>query len=136
MVAVLSEWHVHHERATGEVSRRLSRQERLILAAHSLAEAYSVLTRLPLPLRLTPVQAWRALDTGFVSRAAAVVALDANGYRQLLTASSADGITGGRLFDALIVACAVAGAVDVLLTFNQGHFEALAGDRVRVAVPT
>jgi len=53
MVALLLPWHEHHARAKAETERRLDDGEILVLAAHTLVEAYTVLTRLPAPI------AWR-----------------------------------------------------------------------------
>jgi predicted nucleic acid-binding protein len=60
IVAAVSAWHEHYERAGAEIERRLTRGENLLLAAHSLVEAYSVLTRLP-GRRLNAETAWSLL---------------------------------------------------------------------------
>jgi predicted nucleic acid-binding protein len=107
LVAVISRGHEHHQRATAEMDRRLSRGEGMLLAAHSLVETYSVLTRMPLPQRLSPDTAWRALHQGLVPHGH-VSALSAEEYEEMLTQAVAEGITGGAVYDALIAACAVA----------------------------
>lgn len=57
MVAALCDWHVHHERAAGEIRRRLTDGEAMVIAAPTVIETYSVLTRLPPPHRLSPTEA-------------------------------------------------------------------------------
>ena len=47
IVAALREWHEHYEPAAAEIERRRARGETMFLAAPSLIETYSVLTRLP-----------------------------------------------------------------------------------------
>jgi predicted nucleic acid-binding protein len=122
MVAAICTWHEHHYAAVREVEKRLDRGERLAIAAHSLAETYAVLTRLPAPHRMDPADAWALVEANFIDHAA-VEALDAAAYTTLLRRLAAMGIGGGRTYDALIADCARRAKVDALLTFNVQHFE-------------
>ena len=73
------------------------------LAGHSAFEAYSVLTRLPAPHRRTPAVVGALLDRNFpASRHLGTAAA-----RQLLGDLPRLGISGGKVFDALVGACAV-----------------------------
>ena len=72
MVAAVCGWHVQHAAAAAEIERRLDRGERMVIAAHAVAEAYAVLTRLPAPHRLAPADAWTLVRTNFVDNAALV----------------------------------------------------------------
>jgi predicted nucleic acid-binding protein len=45
------------------------------------------------------------------------------------------GVAGGRTYDAVIAACAVAGRAETLLTFNAPHFASLPLGSVQVVVP-
>ncbi len=107
-----------------------------MVAAPALVEAYSVLTRFPRPLRLSPEEAWRVLEQTFLSDATEVVALDAAAYRRLLSSAPGQGTAGGRIYDAVIVACALAAQVDTLLTFNERQFRSLAAGAVEIALPS
>jgi predicted nucleic acid-binding protein len=122
MVAAVCTWHERHFAAAREIERRLDRGERLAIAAHSLAETYAVLTRLPAPHRMDPADAWALVKANFIDHAA-VEALDATAYTTLLRRLAAMGIGGGRTYDALIADCARRAKVDALLTFNVQHFE-------------
>lgn len=104
-------------------------------AAHSLAEAYSVLTRIPAPYRLSPGDALALLDGNFTAHAR-VVALSANGYRQLLRRAVDQGIAGGRIYDAVIAACALLAQASAFLTFNPDHFTGLAAEGLEVLTPS
>ena len=78
------------------------RGRRLGLAGHAAFETYSVLTRLPPPLRLTPAAAVRVLAENFpASRFLGVPAT-----RSLLREMAGLGIAGGAVYDALIGAAA------------------------------
>lgn len=57
MVAAVCTWHEHHDRAAREIEQRLRRGEKMLVAGPALVESYAVLTRLPPPHRLSPVDA-------------------------------------------------------------------------------
>jgi predicted nucleic acid-binding protein len=134
MIAVVSTWHDSHEACAREVVERPERNETMVLAAHSLAEAYSVLTRLPPGRRLSPAQALQALEQSFISRSS-VVALEGDEYVDFLRGLSARAIAGGLVYDALIAACALKAKVDVLVTLNVRHFLRFAGAGLAVVTP-
>ncbi|MGH2350560.1 MAG: PIN domain-containing protein [Chloroflexota bacterium] len=121
IVAALCSWHEHHARAEQELTKRLERGETMIAAAPALVETYAVLTRLPPPHRLSAADALALLETNFAGETE-VIALDAAAYWSLLQRASADGIAGGRVYDAVIAACAVQGKAGIILTFNERHF--------------
>jgi len=102
-------------------------------AAHSLAELYASLTRLPGKHRVSPEHAVLFLEQARARLT--LVALDAEEYYQALQDASTRGIVGGTIYDALVVRCAVKGKADVLYTWNVKHFELIAGEmgrRIRV----
>jgi predicted nucleic acid-binding protein len=134
IVAAVSTWHESHEAAFAEIEKRLRAREPLLLPAPALVEAYAVLTRLPPPYRVSPVDALALLDQGFM-RASSIVALDAAGYAGLLRQVPSQGIAGGRTYDAVIAACVIKGKGEALLTFNPDEFAMLAAEGVDVIVP-
>ncbi|GAC1408585.1 MAG: type II toxin-antitoxin system VapC family toxin [Mycobacterium sp.] len=68
------------------------------LAGHAAFETYSVLTRLPLPLRLTAGQAESVLAVAFPQDCW----LDETGTRDLRERLARLGIVGGSVYDALV----------------------------------
>ena len=134
-VPLVCAWHQHHPAALREFNRRLDAGETLAVAAPSLVETYSVLTRLPPAYRFSPAEARALIDTTLLQASAAVVALTVEDYRQLLDQAVNQGVAGGRIYDAVILACAVAARVDALLTFNERHFLPLAVPPLQVVVP-
>lgn len=134
MIAAVCAWHEHHTRATEEIERRLSRGEEMIVAAPALVEAYAVLTRLPPPHRLSPTDTLTLLEGNFMS-ASKIVALDGKSYRTLLRQAPADGIAGGRTYDAVIATCVLQAKAAVLLTFNERHFLSFAERGMEIVVP-
>jgi len=134
MVAAVSSWHEHHGRATAAIDNRLARKQKMIVAAPALIETYSVLTRLPAPHRISPADALAIVDANFLGRVT-TVALTAVGYRNLLRGSVEAGISGGRIYDFVIAACARKAKVNTLVTFNDADFLPFAGPDLEIAVP-
>jgi predicted nucleic acid-binding protein len=133
MIAAVCGWHQDHEPAAAAIEKRLDRGDRLAVPAHALAEAYAVLTRLPSPHRLAPVDAWTLLKANFAGPGA-VAGLAGRDYVTLLARLAGDRIAGGRTYDAIIRESARRANASVLLTFNPTHFDpAPAG--LRVVVP-
>ena len=134
IVAALQPDHPDKSRAGAEINRRMDAHHKMVVAAHSLVEAYSVLTRLPRLLRITPHGAMTAIQQSFIEQAE-VVALDESDYVPFLRQAAEDDVAGGRIYDAVIAACAVQAKVDAVLTFNERHFRPLLPDSIDVVVP-
>ena len=133
MIAAVCAWHEHHEAAANEIDRRLAGRAKMIVAAAALVETYAVLTRLPPPHRLSPQTALTLLENNFF-KLGAVVALNAKSYETLLLRAPKNDVAGGRVYDALIGACAEQGKASAVLTFNAVDFTAL-GQEFDVVVP-
>jgi predicted nucleic acid-binding protein len=133
-VAAVFSWHEHHERAINEIQSRLKKKQRMIVAGHSLIEAYAVLTRLPAPHRISAKDARTVLQASFIRNVKTIV-LGASAYRSLLDFVSGAGISGGRVYDALIAATARQARAQTLVTFNGSHFEGVAGEGLQIVVP-
>jgi predicted nucleic acid-binding protein len=131
LVAAVLEEHEHHPRSFLALSK--ANRSSAFCAAHNLAEVYATLTRYPGKQRLSAEQALLSLSV-FENRLT-IVALEAREYLVAIRRFAAIGITGGTMYDALIAACALRAEVDVLYTWNVGHFMLL-GDEVARKVRT
>ena len=120
LVAAVCSWHEHHARTIAEFERRDSAGEELVLAAHSLAEAYAVLTRLPAPNRLRSEDAIALLEANW--RETPVVQLTATEVWRALRQAQRRGVIGGQTYDMLIAACALKAGATKLMTWNVRHF--------------
>ena len=134
MVAKLVVTHEHHERAVAALDRHFDAGDSMVIVAHTLLEAYRVLTAMPRPHQIAPSAAWRALDETFVARGTIVV-LRPEDYGLLMPDLAAAGIIGGQVYDASIGACARLAGVEVLLTLNERHFRRFEGNGLTVEVP-
>ena len=92
-VASLDPTHVAHAPC-----REVLVMRRPALAGHAAFEAYSVLTRLPVPLRLTAAQAAAVLATAFPDECW----LDAGETSNLYPRLADHEIVGGAVYDALV----------------------------------
>ena len=124
LVAAVCSWHEHHQATVEELARRARQREEIVMAAPALIETYAVLTRLPPPYRLRPADAF-ALMEGNWSRVE-VAALAAAEIWPLLRGLPEPGIAGGSTYDAVVAARARKAGIDVILTWNVGHFERVA----------
>jgi predicted nucleic acid-binding protein len=108
MIAAVCPWYENHEAAANEIDRRLAGRANIIVAAPALVEAYAVLTRPPPPHRLSQQTALTLLENNFL-KLGSVIALNAKSYETLLLRAPENDVAGGRIYDAVIGACAEQG---------------------------
>jgi len=133
IVAAFLQSHEHHERARPVLERVKAGKDTGFVAAHSLAEAYAVLTRLPPENRVAPTVAWQLISENVV-KGFSIIALTAREYSETLEKASADGVEGGRTYDAILLASAVKSGAERIYTLNVRHFQGLAEDPVRARI--
>jgi len=133
LVALLSPWHEHHAATLERVNELLGRGHLLVAPAPALVETYSVLTRMPAPYR-SPARVVHAALTATCARWE-TPALTGREYAEMLAELAGAGVAGGRVYDAVIAACARKAGAARLLTWNAAHFVGLAGESLRVAAP-
>ena len=127
LVAAVLVNHPQHLPAEAAVRKVQSREIQGWISAHTLAEFYAVLTRLPVIPAIYPSEAWQILERDIFPHFE-VVSLTADEYRQTLQVCAAAGWTGGCVYDALHAAAARKAGCDQLYTFNLRHFRELAPD--------
>lgn len=132
LVASLCDWHQHYRLSRNEIVERTDGGQELVLAAHSLAETYAVLTRLPGHYRLPPGTAIALLHKNW--RKTPTIHLDGREVWDALGEAQRQGATGGRMYDVLIAHCAIKAGAFALVTWNVRHFAAFAS-RLNVVTP-
>jgi predicted nucleic acid-binding protein len=95
--------------------------------AHSLAEVYSTLTRMPGKRRISGEQAM--LFIGNIRDRLSIVALDGEEYAEALHTSAVRGIAGGAIYDAVLAHCALKSKAQTIYTWNIRHY-AICGQEV------
>jgi predicted nucleic acid-binding protein len=94
--------------------------------AHSLAEVYAGVTRLPGAFRASPEQAMLFLSD--MEEHLTVVSLDAAEYSAIIRQAAANGILGATIYDALLAACAIKAKAETIYTHNERHFRMFGPD--------
>jgi predicted nucleic acid-binding protein len=110
--------HVHH-RASLDLFIRFDKRTGCC-AAHTLAEVYSTLTRMPGKHRISAEQAM--LFIGSIRERLSIVALTGDEYADALQASSALGIVGGGIYDAMLAHCALKAEAETIYSWNARHY--------------
>jgi len=94
------------------------------MSAHTLHEIYSVLTSAPFKPKISPSMAIKLIDTN-IKNIARVKSLNIVGYFQLLNSISESGLSGGIVYDALIMEIARECAAEEIVTLNKKDFSRL-----------
>ncbi|MEO1395947.1 MAG: PIN domain-containing protein [Cyanobacteria bacterium J06634_5] len=104
--------HPNHALSLPQLENALRKDVLGFLSAHTLAELYSVATRLPVPHRVSPSNAQTIIKNllGYLR----VVALSAEDYQSVIAKMTALQLPGGVIFDALIAQAALNAKVDYL----------------------
>jgi predicted nucleic acid-binding protein len=88
--------------------------------AHSLAEVYSTLTRMPGKHRISAEQAMLFIDS--IRERLSIIALSGDEYADALGASAARGIVGGGIYDAMLAHCAIKAKAEAMYSWNVRHY--------------
>jgi predicted nucleic acid-binding protein len=133
VIAGLLSWHQHHQESLQALEEIFVGERGVVLPLPALLETYSVMTRLPAPHRLSPESALDLLVDSPL-RSSALVGLAGEEGWDFVRTLATRAVSGGRSYDALIVACAKKGGARQILTLNRRHFEGLDPD-IEVVVP-
>ena len=124
IVAAVHANHPRHAMAASWLISSIGKHP-LVVAHHSILEAYAVLTRLPGDLRVTPSEA-RDLLTGTVQANMTVADFHPESIWGILEKLVLSSAVGGRSYDALILFTLQACGVEAIATLNPSHFRDLA----------
>jgi predicted nucleic acid-binding protein len=101
---------------------------------HSLAEVYFALTRMPGDTRAHPRQAMEYVTS--MAHHSTLIALEADDYVKAIELVSGRGMSGGMIYDALLLTCARKAKADRIYTWNLRHFRMIAPDLAeRIVAP-
>jgi len=124
LVAAISVDHVHH--ATSQAVYLSAAKNHSSCAAHSLAELYATLTRLPGKRRMSDEQALLCVEE--TRTRLTTVTLEESEYCSVINDSAREGIIGGTIYDALIAFFFNDTATTEIYTWNLAHFRRLGGE--------
>ena len=107
-----------------EIERRERSNEQLVIAAHSLAETYAVLTRLPARHRLRAADALALIERNWGDTP--IVHLAGSEMWSALQEAERRALIGGQMYDVLIAVAALKAHASTIVTWNVRHFTAFA----------
>lgn len=115
--------HPRHPECISWLERAKIEEIQGIIATHTPAEMYSVLTRLPVKPRISPELAQRLIIDNLEQFE--VISLTFDDYQAVITRMVNLNFTGGSIYDALIAQAALKARADLILTLNPDHFTRL-----------
>lgn len=127
LVASLKAEHPHHAASFAATSRVHRGEVEGCIAAQSLAELYSVLTRAPFDLPVYPDEALLLINETIVPFFR-LIEVTAQSHIAAIAMCAGGGWKGGRVHDAVHVQAAMQAECDVIYTFDLAHLRALAPD--------
>ena len=130
LVAATLPFHIHHAAA----NHRLAQLQRDggACSTHTLAEAYTNLTRVSKGYGMSPSDALHILE--YVQKTFTLVTLTPREYLQTIDSVAKQNLIGAIVYDALLVACARKIKARHIYTNNLKHFRRVApdlADRIR-----
>lgn len=126
LIAALLVEHANHALALPKLELAQRGEVQGYLSTHSLAELYSVMTRLPPPLRVLPLEAEATIAD--LLQYLEPVSLIGSDYQRVIARMASLKLVGGGVFDAVIAQAALKASVDCLLTLNPKDFTRLGDD--------
>src|SRR5262249_6139218 len=127
LVAASEQSHPHYRQASPALRRVATGKDQGFMSAHSMAEVYAALTRLPVQPRIHPAEAGRIITDNLLPHFE-LVSAGVKDYTEALKLVRDGGWSGAKIYDALIVGCAAKSKADRIYTFNLADFRLLAPD--------
>ena len=127
LVAGCIRQHPHFNRARPLLEAASTGKDAYYISAHSAAEIWSVLTRIPILPRINPAEARLILETN-VMKCFTMVTATPDMYAKAVNSCVEYGMQGGAVYDALLLECARLSGADRIYTFNLQDFRRLAPD--------
>ena len=125
LVAASERAHPHFPQAKSVLLRVARAEERGFVGAHSIAEVFAALTRLPVQPRVHPAEAMRIVVDNILPHFE-IVSLGVDDYVATLGQTASGGWIGAKIYDALLVRCAAKCEAERVYTLNVTDFRRLA----------
>jgi predicted nucleic acid-binding protein len=122
LIAAFWGGHVHHAASVKRLG--VANKKQSACGIHSLAEVYAVMTALPVKPMIPPEQA--LLFVQEVRDRLTLVSLHEEEYFATLQKAAERGFTSGRVYDALLLACAAKVKAQTIYTWNLKHYQVIA----------
>lgn len=127
LIAAILFRHQHHRPSAAAYVK--ADKKNACCAAHTLAEVYATLTRLPGGQRMAGDQALLFVDQ--IRERLTIITLDEEDYCSAIASAVAQGIMGGTIYDALLAKCALKANATTIYTWDLDHFRLLGPEVAR-----
>lgn len=127
LIAGLVATHPHHDTGFSWLRKAKNKEVTPLICTHSIAECYAVLTRLPLAPRIFPETAQYLLQCALENFTK--ISLSGVDYNWAIAYLVQLGLSGGILYDALILKAAYKAKAEKLLTLNRRDFVRLCPEK-------
>jgi predicted nucleic acid-binding protein len=134
LIAAMISEHAHHTESLKWLQKVREKKIEGAVSAHTLAECFSVLTRLPINPAIPPALAWRLIQENILA-SFQVVDLSVRDYRQAISRLAESNLRGGLIYDALIIQSAKKKGISRIMTWNLGDFERIAEVGIEIVRP-
>jgi predicted nucleic acid-binding protein len=124
LMAALLGGHIHHEPSVRLFASADAKES--ACSAHTLAELFATLTAIPVKPMIPPEQAVLFLED--IRQRLTAIPLASRDYFETIHDAARQGLSGGRIYDALLLRCARNCKAEIIYTWNLKHFRVLAPD--------
>lgn len=128
LVAGTIKAHPKYTKANAWLIKAVKNKINMVVCSHSIAEYYSVVTRLPLSPRITPALALHMIENNIEANVK-LVHLTSKDVLEAVTDLANNGLPGGIVYDRLIFQAARKAKVKHILTFNTKDFQRFCMDQ-------
>ena len=130
LLAASERSHPQYGPARQAMLRVVSGADKGFVSAHTIAELYAALTRLPVQPRIQPVEALQIVNENVLPYFESV-SIKRKDYIEALQAVASRGWSGEKIHDALVLGCAAKCDPDRIYTFNLADFRLLTPESLR-----
>ncbi|MHB8854814.1 MAG: type II toxin-antitoxin system VapC family toxin [Ignavibacteriaceae bacterium] len=121
LISAFVESHPKHKSALSFLMKAKNKEFQLLVSSHTILEIYSVLTSAPFKPKITPMVAKQLIENNIKNIAKTIYLTDED-YFKIVEKMSKSNFSGGIVYDAIVVECALNAKVDEILTLNSKDF--------------
>lgn len=121
LIAAFVESHPKHKSALSFLMKAKNKEFQLFVSSHTILEIYSVLTSAPFKPKITPIIAKQLIENNVKNIAKIIYLTDEDSFN-IVDKMFNSNFSGGIVYDAIVVECALKAKVDEILTLNSKDF--------------